>query len=117
MSVWKAESGLPKPEKPSNIALKSVMGRGDVAAAFKAADVIIEGRYETAAVHQGYIEPHACLVAHTDGKVTVYDRALYVNGVKVDYLNKSRGEARRASRPSRAVVTRKVCFSRNFPAR
>jgi len=35
---------------------------------------------------------------HPDGKVTVYDRALYVNGVKVDYLNKSRGEARRASR-------------------
>lgn len=35
---------------------------------------------------------------HPDGKVTVYDRALYVNGVKVDYLNKSRGEARRTSR-------------------
>ena len=35
---------------------------------------------------------------HPDGKVTVYDRALYVNGVKVDYLNKSRGEARRAAR-------------------
>jgi len=35
---------------------------------------------------------------HPDGKVTVYDRALYVNGAKVDYLNKSHGEARRASR-------------------
>ncbi|MEK7424433.1 MAG: nuclease-related domain-containing protein [Actinomycetota bacterium] len=32
-----------------------------------------------------------------DGKVTVYERALYVNGAKVDYLQKSRGEARRAS--------------------
>lgn len=35
---------------------------------------------------------------HPDDKVTVYERALYVNGVKVDYLHKSRGEARRASR-------------------
>lgn len=35
---------------------------------------------------------------HPDGKVTVYERALYVNGAKVDYLQKSRGEARRASR-------------------
>lgn len=35
---------------------------------------------------------------HPGGKVTVYERALYVNGVKADYLQKSRGEARRASR-------------------
>ena len=35
---------------------------------------------------------------HPDGKVTVYERALNVNGAKVDYLQKSRGEARRASR-------------------
>jgi len=35
---------------------------------------------------------------HPDGKVTVYERALYVNGAKVDYLQKSCGEACRASR-------------------
>jgi Nuclease-related domain len=35
---------------------------------------------------------------HPDGKVTVYERALYVNGARVDYLPKSRGEARRAAR-------------------
>jgi hypothetical protein len=35
---------------------------------------------------------------HPDGKVTVYERALYVNGTKVDYVQKSRGEARRAAR-------------------
>lgn len=35
---------------------------------------------------------------HPDGRVTVYERALYVNGAKVDYLQKSRGEARRATR-------------------
>lgn len=35
---------------------------------------------------------------HPDGKVTVYERALYVNGTNVDYVQKSRGEARRAAR-------------------
>ena len=63
----------PKPDKPSNIALKSVMGRGDVAGAFKSADVIVEGRYTTAAVHQGYIEPHACVASWgADGQSTVW---------------------------------------------
>jgi hypothetical protein len=33
-----------------------------------------------------------------DGTVTVYEHALYVSGFKVDYLQKSRGEARRATR-------------------
>lgn len=35
---------------------------------------------------------------HPNGKATVYERALYVNGYKTDYLQKSRAEARRASR-------------------
>ena len=63
----------PKPATPSNVAAKHVMGRGDVAAAFKAADVIVEGRYETAAVHQGYIEPHACVASWgADGQSTIW---------------------------------------------
>lgn len=63
----------PKPDKASNIAAKHVMGRGDVAAAFKSADVIVEGRYETAAVHQGYIEPHACVASWgADGQSTIW---------------------------------------------
>ncbi len=35
---------------------------------------------------------------HPDGKVSVYDRALWVNGFKVDYLQKARSEARRATK-------------------
>ena len=63
----------PKPGKASNVAAKHVMGRGDVAAAFKAAGVIVEGRYETAAVHQGYIEPHACVASWgADGQSTIW---------------------------------------------
>ena len=34
---------------------------GDVAAGFAEADVIVEGSYTTQPVHQGYIEPHACV--------------------------------------------------------
>lgn len=63
----------PKPAKPSNIAQRHVMGRGDVKAAFAAADVVIEGRYTTAAVHQGYIEPHACVASWgADGQSTIW---------------------------------------------
>ena len=63
----------PKPGKASNVAAKHVMGRGDVAAAFKSADVIVEGRYETAAVHQGYVEPHACVASWgADGQSTIW---------------------------------------------
>ena len=39
---------------------------------FKEADVIVERSFKTEAVHQGYIEPHACLVSVTDGKATIW---------------------------------------------
>ncbi len=35
--------------------------RGDVAKGFAEADVVVEGTYRTPTVHQGYIEPHACV--------------------------------------------------------
>ena len=36
-------------------------GHGDVEAGFIKADTIVERTFKTAATHQGYIEPHACL--------------------------------------------------------
>ena len=51
----------PKPTKPSNVAKRHQFGHGDVAKGFKQADVIVERTFRTAATHQGYIEPHACL--------------------------------------------------------
>ncbi len=51
----------PAPTKPSNIAGRSEFGHGDVEAGFALADVIIERDFKTAATHQGYIEPHACV--------------------------------------------------------
>ena len=59
----------PKPTKPSNIANRYEFGHGDIAAGFAQADVIIERNFKTAATHQGYIEPHACLANMTqDGQ-------------------------------------------------
>ena len=56
----------PQPTRASNIAQIHRLSRGDVAAAFadpKSAEVVVQGRYVTAPVHQGYIEPHACVAA------------------------------------------------------
>ena len=54
--------GLPeKPTKASNIAARHEFKLGDVEAGFAAADVVVEREFYTPTVHQGYIEPHACL--------------------------------------------------------
>ncbi|HTV87378.1 MAG TPA: xanthine dehydrogenase family protein molybdopterin-binding subunit, partial [Stellaceae bacterium] len=53
----------PKPTKPSNVAKRISFAKGDIAAGWKEAEVTIERRYTTQPVHQGYIEPHACVVS------------------------------------------------------
>lgn len=59
--------------KPSNIAGTMVLKTGDVEAGFKDADIVVERTFHTRAVHQGYIEPHACTVNHAaDGRVTIW---------------------------------------------
>ena len=50
----------PTPTKPSNISKKLEFTLGDVEAGFAEADIIVEKSFKTAAVHQGYIEPHSC---------------------------------------------------------
>src|SRR6202790_2056060 len=63
----------PKPAKPSNITKMVRFAKGDVEAGFKEADVIVERRYTTKPVHQGYIEPHACLVSvGAEGQCTIW---------------------------------------------
>jgi len=52
-----------KPHKPTNNAGVTTYGHGDVDAGFEKADVVIEKSYKTEQVHQGYIEPHACLAS------------------------------------------------------
>jgi CO/xanthine dehydrogenase Mo-binding subunit len=66
------EGVKPKPDKPSNVASRKQFKIGDVDAGFAEADVVIEQRYVTKPVHQGYIEPHACVAAfNPDGQGTV----------------------------------------------
>ena len=67
-------SGLPeKPTTPSNIAARHQFVRGDIDAALADAEVTVEARYTTKAVHQGYIEPHACVASMTaDGQGQVW---------------------------------------------
>jgi CO/xanthine dehydrogenase Mo-binding subunit len=63
----------PKPDKPSNIAKRVTFSKGDIAAGFRQADVVIERRYTTKPVHQAYIEPHACVVSTMpDGQVQIW---------------------------------------------
>jgi CO/xanthine dehydrogenase Mo-binding subunit len=58
--------------------LSNIMGRienkkGDVAEGFKQADIVVERSFATRPVHQGYIEPHACLISVApDGKTTIW---------------------------------------------
>ncbi len=58
--------------KPSNIAGTLEHKLGDPEAGFKDADIIVERSFKTAPVHQGYIEPHGCLVSVIDGNATVW---------------------------------------------
>ena len=63
----------PAPTKPSNISKRLEFAVGDVEAGFKQADVVIEKEFKTAAVHQAYIEPHACLArCDADGQTEIW---------------------------------------------
>src|SRR5262249_47982600 len=53
----------PAPKAPSNVAKRLEFGHGDVEAGFRQADFIIERSFTTKPVHQGYIEPHACVAS------------------------------------------------------
>jgi len=69
----RTEGVKPVPEKPSNIAKRLEFAKGDAAAGFARAEVVIEREFTTAAVHQGYIEPHAALAsASEDGQVQLW---------------------------------------------
>ena len=59
--------------KHTNVALRMELKRGDLEAGFAAADLIVERTFTTPMVHQGYIEPHACVARYgEDGQVLVW---------------------------------------------
>jgi len=60
-------------DKPSNIVGTLEHKKGNIEEGFAKADVIIERNFKTEAVHQGYIETHACLVSVAgDGRATIW---------------------------------------------
>ncbi len=72
-----------KPDGDSNIANQVVFEGGDPAAGFAEAEVVVEGEFETPMVHQGYIEPHACLAnAREDGTSEIWCATQGAFGVK-----------------------------------
>jgi CO/xanthine dehydrogenase Mo-binding subunit len=59
--------------KPSNIASQLHFEQGDVAKGFASASVVVEREFETATVHQGYIEPHnSTAFWSADGSITIW---------------------------------------------
>jgi len=62
-----------KVQKASNVCTHTQFKRGDVHAAFKGSDVVIEREFRTKTTHQGYIELHtATALARSDGQITVW---------------------------------------------
>jgi xanthine dehydrogenase molybdenum-binding subunit len=60
-------------DRPTNVAGHYQFKRGDVEAAFKTADLVVEREFRTSTVHQGYIEPHSAVgIYSADGHATIY---------------------------------------------
>ena len=61
-------------DKVSNVASHLRYSLGDMDKGFAEADLIIERKFDTATVHQGYIEPHNCTVDwNEDGRVLIWN--------------------------------------------
>lgn len=59
--------------RPTNVAKHFLFQKGDAEKGFAEADIVVEHEFQTATVHQGYIEPHnATAQWNADGKVTIW---------------------------------------------
>ena len=60
-------------DQPSNVADHFRHSLGDIEKGFAEADLVVEREYNTASVHQGYIEPHnATVLWNNDGRVLIW---------------------------------------------
>jgi CO/xanthine dehydrogenase Mo-binding subunit len=67
---WVKTEGIDGPTNISNI---MTVKTGDVEQGFAEADLIVEREFKSAAVHQGYIEPQACVVSYKpDSQSTIW---------------------------------------------
>ena len=63
----------PPPTEPSNVAKRVEFALGDTGRASRKADIVVEREFTTKAVHQGYIEPHACVASWSeDGQAELW---------------------------------------------
>jgi carbon-monoxide dehydrogenase large subunit len=65
-------AGIQPNDGPTNAYSHTVVDRGDVDAAFAAADVVVENEYHLSRVHQVYLEPQAVLISVEDGRAHVW---------------------------------------------
>jgi CO/xanthine dehydrogenase Mo-binding subunit len=88
----------PAPTKPSNVAKKLEFQIGDLSVGFAQAEFVVEKEFKTAAVHQGYIEPHACCVrVDPDGQTEIWSSSqghFVVRALTAKLLNKPVGDVR-----------------------
>ena len=72
MAALQADAPLLHPDKGSNVILRYRIRKGDVGAAFKEADVIVEGIYDTPMQEHAFLQPEAGLgYIDEQGRVTV----------------------------------------------
>ena len=63
----------PAPTAPSNAALCFKLAKGDPETAIAGAAALASGRFTTQPVHQGYLEPHACVASwNADGQAQIW---------------------------------------------
>jgi CO/xanthine dehydrogenase Mo-binding subunit len=88
----------PAPTKPSNISKRLEFKTGDLDAGFAEADVVIEKEFKTAAVHQAYIEPHACVArCDADGQTEIWSSSqghFQMRALTAQILGKKIGDIR-----------------------
>ena len=88
----------PAPTKASNISKKLSFAMGDVDAGFAASDVVIEHEFKTAAVHQAYIEPHACVAKYeADGQCEIWSSSqghFQMRALTAQIMGKALGDLR-----------------------
>ena len=87
-----------KTDRVSNVAEHFQHKQGDLEKGFAEADVVVEREFNTATVHQGYIEPHNCTVQwNKDGRVYVWNSTqapFEVRNSTAEVLNLSQSEVR-----------------------
>ncbi len=60
-------------QKRTNVAERHAYAIGDVAAGFAEADIVVEHEFRTSVVHQGYMEPQACVASYSeDGQIELW---------------------------------------------